>query len=145
MMAQAQKFVAVRQLEDIHHELGSDFCHALEALTREIVETTRGTQQASPRHYAEIREVKALISYLKYPDPTEPVRLEELAWALRKITEPAPASLKPHVSIATKAAQMLGIELSHVHAIPPDLGRRIGNALLLKNGGKALSALASAL
>src|SRR5438034_938132 len=86
-MGAIQMFVAPQQLETIHHVLGSELCRALRLLTAKLIEMPMGKRSASPREYAELREAKSLISYLKYPDSTKPIRPDELAWALKKVIE----------------------------------------------------------
>jgi len=125
-------FVAPQQLFAIHGHLGSEFFRALDFLTSKLTEMPREKRGASPREYAELREAKSLISYMRYPDATESVRTAELAWALKLITDEYRADGHHEwAGLFEQAANLLGIDLLRDHPMPADLDRRISNELLM--------------
>jgi|GEM_PF-4389218 len=130
---------------NVHQELGTDVCRALELLTSKLTDMHKGKKYASPRDYAEIREARAIISKLKYRDSTEHVRLDELAWALKHIRDAYRADTRFEWTVLfDKAAKMLGLDLDDTHAIPTDLDRRISNELRLLSRAHAAAPLAVA-
>jgi len=146
-------FIAMQQLQKVQQQMGTELCQALELLTSKLcygflpILRSRG---ASPREFAELREAKSLLSYLKYPDPTEYVRAEDIAWALGLvkrlyITE----GYHMWLALFDQTAALLGIDLTREQPLPEDLGRRIDNELRLvvqkpKETAPAAAAMASA-
>jgi hypothetical protein len=125
-------FVASQRLEMIHQAFGGELCLALAGLSSKLTEMPMGKRNASPREYAELREAKSLISYLRYSDSTTPVRSDDLAWALKKLAESCRADAQDaRGTLFDKIAAMLEIDLSQNHAIPLELNRRISNELVL--------------
>lgn len=143
-------YVAPQKLDRVHQVLGSDLCRALEWLTSTLhfdfaASGKSAKAEYSPRDYAELREAKSLVSYLKYPDPTEPVRADEMGWALKLIKESY--CNKAHEAwgaVFDKAALLLGIDLALKHTIPQDLDRKISNEIQMLTRGDVPLPLAAA-
>jgi len=80
---------------------------------------------------------------MRHPDVTEPVRTDELAWALKRITDTY--RTEGHYEWAVlfeQAANLLGIDLLQDHPMPDDLDRRIGNELMMISRPQAAELLA---
>lgn len=142
-MDAVQTFVVPQQLESIHQELGAAMCKALALLTSKLTDMPLAARAASPREYAELREAKALISNLKYPDSTAPVRIDELAWALKRIKDNVGSSVDHEWGkLFATSERLLGIDLSDAHPMPEGLAHRIANELRLHEKMAATFALA---
>lgn len=129
-MASVQTGRNKQDRSDVYHELGAEVCRALELLTSKITDMGRGKKFASPREYAELREARTIINSLKYPDSTEAVCMDELAWALQRIRDAYRTEARHEwTALFDRAAEMLDIDLNDSHAIPRDLDRRIRNEL----------------
>ena len=126
-MPHAQTHIPPQELAAIHRALGSNIGRATDILSNHI------NMISSPRDYAELREARSLVSSLKYPDPLEPVRRDELAWALQRVRQ----SYAAGDSLFEKAARLLGVDLDAACPIPSDLDRRIGNELDIVSRFKA--------
>ncbi len=120
-----QKYVTPQQLTHMHHLVGSDLCRAVELLA--------GKAGLSARDCAQLREAKTLVGSLKYPDFIQPVRMDEMLWALKWFKERFSAPLSQQGALFDKAAQILGVNLSGPHPLPHDLERRIANEMVIVN------------
>lgn len=131
-MATVQDVIVPQQLASVYQELGSNICRALALLTSKLTEMPVSKRAKSAREFAELREAKSLIGSLKFPDSTEHVRLDELAWALSRIKTAYKADAHDEWSgLFDKAAKMLGISLHDTHPMPLGLAHRIDNELNL--------------
>ena len=143
-MAAIQLLVMPKQLQKIREELGSDLCRASELLASKLRVMPKG-RSASPREFAELREAKSLFVSLKYPDSVEPVRLDELAWALKRIRVAYETDADPlWLPLLNRIAAALGVDLDAPHPIPVDLDRRISNELIIISRPVSATALQEA-
>jgi hypothetical protein len=136
-MTAKEKFVPVQLLENVHRELNGELSPALEILNGKLRHGFKNPQSREGdifREYAELREARTIVFHLKHPDRAEnaPVRLGELAWALKLARKTC--ETEGHIAelaLFDKAADILGIELTHDHDLPNDLHRKIKNELQL--------------
>ncbi|MDE3016696.1 MAG: hypothetical protein KGI29_07270 [Pseudomonadota bacterium] len=135
-MTAAKKDIAPQQLETVQRALGGELCRALEPLTSKL-----DYAFIAPRAYAELREAKSLLSYLKYPDSTMPVSSDEMAWAIKLVAESYRADGEAEsAAVLHEAARILGIDPAQPHAISADLNRKISNELRLSGGDEPVEA-----
>ena len=126
-MNAAKRIIAPQQLEQAHRALNGELCKAFEPLTDML-----DFSFIAPRAYAELREAKAVLTHLKYADAAQPVAAEDIGWALKAVVESYLADGETEAaSVLSRAARMLGIDLSKPHPIPADLNRKIQNELRL--------------
>jgi hypothetical protein len=131
-MQPIQMFVAPQYLEAVYREMGGAFSPVMEFLRHKLAEISSGARRASAREYAELREVKSLISIMKYAGFAQSVRQDEIAWALQYTRDIyAREAQASGVRLIDRAAEMLDIDLASHQPMPPDLARRIANELIL--------------
>ncbi len=124
-MEYTEILIQPKELASIYKALGAD----ADLLTRKISHMPHSVRQVSPRAFAELREARALISSIKYPDSLQSIRRDELAWALKLVHESA--AVPSAARLFETAAQLLKLDLSAEHPIPRDLDRRITNELAI--------------
>jgi len=146
-MTAANIFIAPHKIDRVSRELSSELGSALDTLSGIFhyeFECPTSRRNVSPRDYAEWREAKTLVSHLKYPDPAEPVRAEDMGWALGRVLAYPGLTVIGWAPVLEKVAKILGIDLSRPHPIPRDLQRKINNELQLAPQGEAAMAVAVA-
>jgi len=139
-MVTREKFVPVQLLERVHGELNGELSPALEVLNGKLrhgFSNPQDREGAVSRDYAELREARLIVGHLKHPDRAEnaPIRLDELAWALKLAQETCRADgHNGGPALFDRAAELLGIKLAQEHALPADLQRKINNELQMLGG-----------